>query len=229
MAFGLQANCASLEKSGALMSQWKPIAVLERFWALRAGMAAALDDNGFQVVRLESAEQLDAALAENGRQDFSLFVLGPGSHRPTVCGAVRRLNQAGPQTPVLVVFDWPSRLEVVQVCRCGAQGCVSREASQEEFVSAVEAALRGRRYLDPSVAGLLCDALAQDGPTLRISDRESQVLSLLCKGCVAQEIAERLEVSRYTVESHKKSLMRKLGVRNQLELVVRSRQLGLTL
>ncbi|MEE8583688.1 MAG: response regulator transcription factor [Acidobacteriota bacterium] len=210
-----------------MMSQRKPIAILESFWALRAGLASALDEGGFQVVRLESADQLDTSFSEKGRQDYSLFVLGPGSHHPTACGAVRQLQRLRPLTPVLVVFDFPSRLEVVQVLRSGAQSCISRKASQEDFVSAAKSALRGRRYLDPSVAGLLCDAVAQDGPTLQISNRESQVLTLLCKGHVAQEIAERLEVSRYTVESHKKSLMRKLDVRSQLKLVARARQLRL--
>lgn len=205
----------------------KQIAVLEKFWALRAGMASVLDAGGFQVETMESAGQLPNSAKE--APDYALLVLGPGNHCPTAGSAVRRLRRLQPQTPVLVVFDHPNRLEVVQAFRCGAQSCVSRQVSQDEFLDAAKSAVNGRRYLDPSVAGMLCDAVAEGTAELRISERESQVLKLLSEGNDARKIAERLQVSRHTVESHKKSLMRKLGVRSQLELVARARQLHLAI
>lgn len=206
------------------MSRAKPIAVLERFWALRAGIASALDEIGMQVVTIEKADQLAGCASKPPGQGFSLFVLGPGSHRPTACSAVRLLRRYQPKVPVLVVFERPGRLQVVQALRSGATGCVCFRSSRKEFVKAVESTLKGRRHLDPWVARLLCDAVAQQR-SLQISDRESQVLILLCQGLCAQQIAQRLEVSRSTIESHKKSLMRKLEVRHQLELVARARQL----
>lgn len=223
---GLQGISGNFGDGRGGMNRARPIAVVESFWALRAGIASALDGIAVQVVTVEKAEQLAGSDFQQSGGGFSLLVLGPGSHRPTACSAVRQLRRSQPKTPLLVVFERPGRLQVVQALRSGATGCVSFRASREEFVKAVESTLRGRRHLDPWVARLLCDAVAQQR-SLRISDRESQVLILLCQGLCAQQIAERLEVSRSTIESHKKSLMRKLEVRHQLELVARARHLRL--
>lgn len=106
----------------------------------------------------------------------------------------------------------------------GADGYVLKNGKAEEVVSAIRAVMRGGSYFSPAVAREIVDQLRQpktamDGPFTLLSGREREVLHLIAEGLSAKEIATDLDISTKTVEAHRTSLMRKLGVRKATELV----------
>ncbi len=114
---------------------------------------------------------------------------------------------------------------VFQALQAGASGYVLKDSSSEELVEAIRAVTAGRRYLSsaiPEDAVSAYEARAAGAvfdPDNTLTVRERQVLQLTVEGLSGSEISQRLFISPRTVESHQANLKRKLGVRNQKELV----------
>jgi len=106
----------------------------------------------------------------------------------------------------------------------GADGYLLKNARPDEILAAVREVMRGGCYFSPPVAREIVDQIREPGrrdgePFSRLSGREREVLRLIAEGLSAKEIAADLQISTKTVEAHRTSLMRKLGVRKATELV----------
>jgi len=101
------------------------------------------------------------------------------------------------------------------------------------LVQAVHEVIVGRRYLGPSLTDMVVDAYlekSESGPTDpydSLSRREREVLHLAAHGYTNAEIAERLFISRRTVETHRANVMRKLNISNQTDLLRYALQRGI--
>lgn len=106
----------------------------------------------------------------------------------------------------------------------GTDGYVLKNGKAGEVVSAIRAVTRGGSYFSPAVAREIVEQLRQpesavEDPFSLLSSREREVLHLIAEGLSAKEVATDLNISTKTVEAHRTSLMRKLGVRKATELV----------
>ena len=109
-----------------------------------------------------------------------------------------------------------------------AAGYLLKDAAASELLAAIRAALDGRSYVSPAIAGDLADeALATDTRSRALSAREREVLQLLAKGKSMKEVAAALDISPRTVEFHKYRLMDRLGVKTNAELVQYAVRTGL--
>ena len=114
---------------------------------------------------------------------------------------------------------------VAEALRNGATGYVLKGSDEEALVHAVREVVAGRRFLSPPVTERALDAYieqartAQLDPHETLTARERQVLQLAAEGKTATEVAARLHISQRTVENHRANLMRKLGLKNQSDLV----------
>jgi len=142
---------------------------------------------------------------------------------------VTRQVMMRPSHPVVLVLSaYGDRRYVVEALRAGARGYVLKESTAAELVEAIREVTAGRLYLSASLAeeafaaGLLAaggaDAVSDAYDTLTVRERE--VLHMTARGHTSAQIAERLFISRRTVEVHRANLMRKLGLRNQAQLVL---------
>ena len=106
----------------------------------------------------------------------------------------------------------------------GASGYVLKHAAPAELVLALRAALRGRTFISPDLAGELLRTSAQApearaNPVAAMTPRQREVLQLFAEGKSAKEIASILGLSARTVEDHKYRMMESLGIGNSAELV----------
>jgi DNA-binding NarL/FixJ family response regulator len=106
----------------------------------------------------------------------------------------------------------------------GASGFVLKHSAPAELVSALHAALEGRTYLTPQIAGEVLDAMKQGperaaDPVASLTPRQREVLQLLAEGRSAKEIAASLSISARTVEFHKYQMMETLGIHASAELI----------
>lgn len=106
----------------------------------------------------------------------------------------------------------------------GADAYVLKNGRAAEIVTAIHAVTKGGSYFSPAVAREIVDQLRspESGPSepfKLLSSREREVLHLIADGLSAKEIASDLNISTKTVEAHRTSLMRKVGVRKATELV----------
>ncbi|MBU0516917.1 MAG: response regulator transcription factor [Proteobacteria bacterium] len=148
--------------------------------------------------------------------------------------ATRAIVTQSPRTRVLALSMHKDRQFVSGMLAAGAAGYLVKEAAYDEVVQAIRV-VRGRRtYLSPAVAGIVVQDFVQragrDRPTFKpqLTDREREVLQLVAEGKTTKYIADRLYISAKTVESHRRQLMDKLGVRSIAELTKCAIRLGLT-
>lgn len=124
---------------------------------------------------------------------------------------------------------------VREALRVGADGYVLKDASFEELLIAMRSVVRGKKYLSPDVSCQLVDGYlnpqlagaARSTVLQRLTTRERSILQLVAEGRTNRTTAEFLNVSPKTVEKHRASLMRKLGLRSATELALTAIELGL--
>jgi len=137
---------------------------------------------------------------------------------------LERLRSAHPDTKVILLSVHGDPPFVRSAIALGADGYVLKNGRAAEIVSAIRAVTNGGRYFSPAVAREIVEQLrtpwpADEDPFSLLSGREREVLHLIAAGLSAKEVAVELSVSTKTVEAHRTSLMRKLGVRKATELV----------
>lgn len=106
----------------------------------------------------------------------------------------------------------------------GASGFVLKHSAPEELVMAIRAALEGRRYITPDLAGEVLQSIQNDpravkDPLSLLTPRQREILQLLAEGKSAKEIAGIIGISSRTVEFHKYEMMEELDIHNSAELV----------
>jgi len=140
--------------------------------------------------------------------------------------AIRRIHKEFSEIKILVLTQYDDRDHVFPAIQAGANGFVSKTAASSELTSGIRAIFAGESYLSPSIAKLFVEdyqrvALTEDkiDPYEQLTDRERDMLKLVVEGYKTRQIAEMLTITPKTVEGHKTSLMRKLGIHNKLDLV----------
>jgi DNA-binding NarL/FixJ family response regulator len=137
----------------------------------------------------------------------------------------RRLARSAPQTRIIVLSMHANEAYVIEALRNGASGYVLKGSDARQLVQAIREVLAGRRYLSPPLSEHSIEMYVEKAagapldPYETLSGREREVIHLAAEGLPGPEIAARLCISTRTVESHRASLMRKLGLRSQTDLV----------
>lgn len=136
---------------------------------------------------------------------------------------LERLRIAHPGVKVILLSVHADPPFVQSAVTLGAEGYLLKNGPASEVVEAVRAVVRGGSFFSPPVAREIVDQLRAPSrgvdPFASLSSREREVLHLIAEGLSAREIGRQLEISAKTVEAHRTSLMRKLGLRKATELV----------
>ena len=200
------------------------IVLAEDHHVVRQGLRSLLETSlDCQVV----GEAADGRSAIGLVEQFHPTVLVVDILMPQLNGldVIRRTRDICPQTRIVVLSMYADEGYVREALIAGATAYVLKEARADEFVHAIREAINGRRYLSAPLSERVIDAYVQrlDSPTLdpydALTDRERMILHLSAQSYTSAEIAERLAISSRTVEGHRASLMRKLALRNQTDLL----------
>jgi DNA-binding NarL/FixJ family response regulator len=142
--------------------------------------------------------------------------------------ATRRIVRASPETAVLVLSMLDDDESVLAAMRAGARGYVPKGAGQEELLAALRAVAAGGAVFGAAVAGRMLAALDRTpAPAFpELTDRESEVLSLMAEGWDNRRIAAELQVSSKTVANHVSHVLTKLQARDRVDAVLRAREAG---
>jgi DNA-binding NarL/FixJ family response regulator len=137
--------------------------------------------------------------------------------------ALVELRQRGNRIPLVFLTMHRDVSFARRAFEAGASGFVLKHSAASELVSALRAALAGKNYITPQLAGELLDLMKPGGgvaadPIASLPPRQRQVLQLVAEGRSTKEIASTLEISPRTVEFHKFQLMQTLGLHTTAEL-----------
>jgi DNA-binding NarL/FixJ family response regulator len=138
--------------------------------------------------------------------------------------ALVQLKRAGQQVPLVFLTMHPEVAYARRALEAGALGYVLKHSAPAELITAIRAALSGKTYVSPAVAGELLRVINQKedkvaDPAASLTPRQREILQLLTEGRSAKEIGDTLTVSARTVEFHKYQMMEKLDIHTNAELV----------
>lgn len=191
---------------------------------VREGLRALLEsEDDFLVVAQTGDGSSVPALVKELRPDLVVLdMVLPGMRGLEI---LPELARESPQVRVVILSMHSNEAYVLEALRSGAAGYVLKQSEPEELVRAIRAAVAGRRYLSPPLSERAVEAYARratqshSDPYHDLTPRQRQVLQMVAEGRTNIEIAHRLSISPRTVETHRATLMKRLGVRTQAEVV----------
>jgi DNA-binding NarL/FixJ family response regulator len=133
------------------------------------------------------------------------------------------------KTKTLVVSMLHDSTTVQTLTKDNVDGYVPKNAEKEELLEAIESILNGEKYFSQSIKDVYLKGMFSNEQTLieSLSKREKEVLKLIALEHTTQEIADKLFLSKHTIESYRKNLISKLEVRNLAGLTKYAIKLGL--
>jgi len=200
----------------------KPIRVLiaDDHGIVRSGLRMLLDQHAGIEVVAEAEDGAEAlALAVSRRPD--LAILDVKMPKMTGLEATREIRDRAPEVAVLILSMHDEERYLFEALKAGASGYVLKHAAATDLIAAIETVRRGEPFLTPEAQqALIRDVLGrEDGAQAELTPREEEVVTLVAEANTNKEIAELLELAEKTVENHRANAMRKLGMRDRVELV----------
>jgi two-component system response regulator NreC len=196
------------------------------------GMRAILEREQDLSIVGSAADGLEAVrLTERLKPDILVLDL----MMPGLSGleALRILRARSPRTRIVILSMYSSNAFIGQALQNGAIGYVLKGCPEENLVRAVREAVAGRRFLSPPVTEIAINAYIEQSkmgsfdPHETLTPRQREVLQLAAEGRTNVEIAARLRISKRTVENHRATLMQRLSLQNQTDLIRHALRRGL--
>jgi len=193
---------------------------------MRSGLRALLERQpGLEVV----------GEAENGRETVALAAsLGPDVvvmdiGMPVLNGieATQAIVTQCPTIAVVILSMHADESYVMRALKAGARGYLLKDSAAEDLISAIQAMAQGKSFFSPKVSRILAEdyvrVLKQKGDVDTydlLTSREREILQLLAEGKANKDVAAALNISPYTVETHRGHILQKLNLHNSAELVL---------
>ena len=201
------------------------IALVDDHTLFRTGLKGLLEQrDDFKVVAdVGSGEEFLAQLA-----DLDIDVVFMDISMPGIDGseATRRALQQRPNLRIITLSMYGDDHYYKLMVECGASGFLLKDSDIEEVYASVEATIAGDSYFSTALLGMLTrnmsSRIAVDTPADEdaLSEREIEILVEVCRGLSNQEIADKLFISKRTVDKHRANILEKTGCKNTANLVV---------
>jgi DNA-binding NarL/FixJ family response regulator len=188
---------------------------------VRAGIKLLLErQTGMHVVAeaADGAEAVEVAL----RTRPDLCILDVGMPRLTGLQAAREIRAQMPEARVLMLSMHDDEHYLFEALKAGASGYVLKREADQDLVGAVRAVQAGEAFLTNAAERSIIRQWMADGaagPAIPLTPREEEVVKLIAEAHTNAQIAEILHLAEKTIESHRANVLRKLGMRDRVELV----------
>lgn len=126
-----------------------------------------------------------------------------------------------PETAIIALSMFDQEDDVIEMLDAGAKGYVIKNAEKQELVKAIQQVAQGHFYFSPKFKGIHEKWSAREvkSENTKLTRRERQILTLLARGKTSQQMATELNLSRFTIDTHRKNIHKKLGIKSNLTLV----------
>jgi two-component system nitrate/nitrite response regulator NarL len=194
---------------------------------VRDGIKSLLENEANITVVGEATDGLEA-LAIIDQLQPDLLILDIRMPNLTGIEVVEQLRSKNNQVKIVMLSMHESEEYVLKSIKAGADGYLLKGSSKEEFLKALHTVSNGGKYFSGDISSILIGQLTNSIQSLEtkqtldeellITKREKEILKLLLSGKGNKEIAEALDISKRTAEVHRFNLMKKLKVKNLMEL-----------
>ena len=200
----------------------KPIRVLiaDDHAIVRQGLRQILSDTPDLTVAGEAENGVQAVnMVRTGEWDVVLMDVSMPDRNGI--DALKLIKKEFPRLPVLILSMYPEEQYAIRALKAGAAGYLTKQSAPELLVTAIRQVASGKKYVSPSLAEELANAIGDDSERPaheKLSDREYQTLCTIASGKTPTEIAEALNLSVKTVSVYRARLLEKMNLRNNAEL-----------
>ena len=200
---------------------------------MRQGLRHILESNSELDIVAEASSGIDAVeLAREHKPDVAIVDIAMKELNGIEAAAQILIHS--PHTAVLILSMYSDERYVLRAVKAGARGYVLKNSAGEELIQAIYAVQKGTAFFSPAVARIFQDGFARLKDASDVTDRyelltnrERQIYQLLAEGNSNKEIANRLNLSLHTVETHRWRIMEKLDLHSAAELVLSAVRRGM--
>lgn len=193
---------------------------------IRSGLRMLLErEPGFEVVAEASDGRQAIELAESLQPDVAVLDIG----MPKLNGieATRHIVQKLPRTRVVVLSMHSDESYVLRALKSGARGYLLKDSAESDILNSIRAVNEGKAYFSPEISKMLAEDYMRQMQQRGVEDsyelltaREREILQMLAEGRSNKEISSALNLSLYTVETHRGNILQKLNLHSLPELIL---------
>jgi len=201
----------------------KKILLVDDHTILRQGIIKILQEiMDREVIFEEASDGVQAVkMTETGEYDLVLLDISLPDQNGLI--VLNQIKQRYPKLPVIMLSSHSEEHYSVRTLRAGASGYVSKGCDAVVLKEAIEKVLSGRKYVSPSQADLLAEAICDNrgtaSPHEALSDREFQLACLMTAGKTLTEIARELSLSVKTASTYRSRILEKLNLRTTADII----------
>lgn len=170
----------------------------------------------------------DRILTMLGKHNPDIVLLDLGLQGKSGLQIVKLIKKDFPETKLIVMNIVPMQADVLDFIKEGVSGFILNEAHIADFYKTIRAVSRGAKVLPPNLTGSLFTQVVKHiapeltpsifAKTVKMTTRELQVVELIAEGSTNKEIAQKLNLSTYTVKSHVHNILEKLSVQTRVQI-----------
>jgi DNA-binding NarL/FixJ family response regulator len=215
------------------------IALVDDHMLVRNGIKSLLEEERDLHVIAEGSNGYEAIeIVEKHKPDILIIDV----RMPELNGidAVQKIQEKGNKSRSIVLSMHDSEEYILQSIKAGAFGYLLKDTDKKEFIKAIHTVHSGEKYFSGDISNIIVSNLLQNDNTSKVSTssnqnddpfsltkKEKQILKLILTGKTNSEISDALQNSKRTIETHRFNLMKKMNVKNLIELSTKASQFGL--
>ncbi|MBT4881238.1 response regulator transcription factor [Flavobacteriales bacterium] len=134
----------------------------------------------------------------------------------------KKIKKLYPDIKIMMLSMYEEKYIINKALKGGADGYISKNSGKEEILNAIEDCMKGKKYISNTQSKFIQSNIKSNDKELRditLTNREKQILKLITEEVSNSDIALKLDISKRTVETHKKNLILKLGVTSTVGLI----------
>jgi two-component system response regulator NreC len=193
---------------------------------VRKGLRMLLESHpGFEVVADAADGRDTVALVEQHRPDVVVIDVA----MPILNGieAARQISNKQPQVAIVFLSMHSDEAYVLRALKAGARAYLLKDSAEHDLIDAVRAVSEGKAFFSPAISKMLVEDYMRQLREREVDDtfellttREREVLQPLAEGKSNKQVAELLNLSLHTVETHRSNILQKLGLHSTADLIL---------
>ncbi|MCU1274441.1 MAG: two component transcriptional regulator, LuxR family [Bryobacterales bacterium] len=193
---------------------------------VRKGLILLLESHpGFKVIAEASNGREAVALAEAHTPDVVVLDVA----MPTLNGieAARQISSKLPQTAIVFLSMHSDEGYLLKALKSGAKAYLLKDSAEYDLINAIKAVSEGKAFFSPAISKMLVEDYMRQMREREVEDsyellttREREILQLFAEGKAPKEVASMLNLSLYTVETHRSNIFQKLNLHSGAELIL---------
>ena len=206
----------------------RSVLIVDDHKMIRDGLRFMLESqkNNYEFV-IEEADTGETGVEKAKNNSYDIIIMDFQLPKINGAEATALIIKNNPNTKILSLSNYDEYMYIDSVLKAGAKGFVLKNIGPEELLKAIETIISGKNYYSSDVAIKLLSFENNEGKDIRyknekitgLSKREIEVLKLIADGFTNEEIANKLFISKRTVDTHRQNLLNKLSVKNTAGLV----------